>query len=159
MQIDTKIYYDATGQIIWDKGEMSGSVAEGTYEEDVVVNPAVYGCDFITIPYGQRPAEIDNMGSWKVDINTKLLIIYPRLTISTDKAQIIANGTDTATITVSGVGTDTVNFSVNGVDQTPAITPTNDIATFQFATNVLGAFVISAKTALYGQNSVTIQGV
>lgn len=40
MEIGRKIYYEkANGVIIWDKGEMSGSVVETTFEEDKVAMP------------------------------------------------------------------------------------------------------------------------
>jgi len=40
MEIGRKIYYEKTnGVVIWDKGEMSGSVVETTFEEDIIAFP------------------------------------------------------------------------------------------------------------------------
>lgn len=163
--IGRKIYYDKlTGNVLVVTGEMQGNVRETTIEEDFVVYPQLIGkdpatIDFIQLSFGERANEFANIGSMHVDPITKTLIIYPRLTILADKTQINANGIDTATITASSVGTDPVTFAVNGIDQVPAIIPVNGKAVFQFASNAVGTFTITAKTNLYGQNSVQVVAV
>ncbi|WP_461392871.1 hypothetical protein [Desulfosporosinus fructosivorans] len=119
---------------------------ERTYDEDIAANPAIVGCDFIIIPYGQRPIGLSNPGSYKVDVNTKQLIIYPRLTVTIDKTQIQADGIDTATITSDHAE----SFSVDG-GQEYVVNP------FQFASTVPGTYIITAKSTLYGQNSVVVE--
>lgn len=154
MEIGKRIYYEkSTGNVILDKGEMQGSVIETTQPEDFAIFPGLLGkdpssIDFLQLSYGERADEFDNMGSMRVDPQTRELIIYPRLTISTDKTQIQANGTDTAIITSDQAE----NFSVDG-GQEYAVNP------FQFASTIPGVYAITAKSTLYGQNSLTVEVV
>lgn len=164
MQVGRKVYFDKlTGSVFVDTGERDVNVYETSQIEDFNTYPQLTGkdpatIDFILLQYGERLTEFANIGSMHVDPTTKILTIYPRLTITTNKTQITANGIDPATITASGVGTDTVNFSVNGGPNYP-ITPTNGTAIFQFSSNVVGSFIITAKSTLYGQNSVTVGAI
>lgn len=165
MEVGRKIYYEiSTGNVVYPPLESCSNGILTTKEQDFLnysflktLDSTKY--DFIQLAFSEKESELQNMGSCHIDPATKELTVYPRLTILTDKAQITANGTDTATITVSGVSTDVVTFSINGVDQTPTVTPTNGSATFLFATNALGTFTIGARTNLYGQNSLTVKGV
>lgn len=86
---------------------------------------------------------------------------YPRLTISTDKPQVTANGIDTATLTVTVQ--DTINphaifFTVNnGIPVN--VNTLNGMATLPITTTLIGDYVITATSDLYGTNSVTVKGV
>lgn len=86
---------------------------------------------------------------------------YPRLNILTNKAQIMADGVDTATITVNvqdTVNPHQISFSVN--NGTPVVVNTvNGIATLPVTTTVPGDYIVTATSDLYGTNSVTIKGV
>ena len=86
---------------------------------------------------------------------------YPLLAITVDKAQITANGTDTATITVTvqdAVNPHTISFTVN--NGSPVIVNTaNGVATLPITTTVAGDYIVTATSDIYGTNSVTIKGV
>jgi len=112
----------------------------------------------IELSFDERKAEIENMGSWKVNPITKELITYPRLTIQSDKPQIEADTIDTATITVATQDDCTVIFQVN--NGTPYEVQTIDrVATFQFATDIVDTHTIKANNNLYGSNSVQVEAI
>lgn len=86
---------------------------------------------------------------------------YPRLAITTDKTSITANGTDTATITVTvqdTVNPHAISFTVN--NGAPVVKNTvNGVATLPITTTVAGNYIVTATSDLYGTNSVTVKGV
>ncbi|MHB1651382.1 MAG: Ig-like domain-containing protein [Desulfitobacteriaceae bacterium] len=167
MKIGRKIYYElATGNIILDAGERQGAVIETPQSEDFAIYPQFIGkdpsaIDFIQLLYGERSAEFINLGSMHVDPVTKALTIYPRLTITTDKLQITANGTDTATVTVTvqdTVNPHAISFTVNN-GAPVSVNTVNGVATLPLTTTVTGDYTITATSDLYGTNSVTVKGV
>lgn len=167
MQIGRKIYFDKSiGKVLLDTGERMGDVIETTQLDDFSTFPQLKGIDptttdFIKLAYAERNAEFMNMGSMHIDPATKILTIYPQLTISSNKAQITANGTDTATITVTvqdTVNPHAISFTVN--NGTPVIINTvNGVATLPITTTVIGDYVVKATSDIYGTNSVAVKGV
>lgn len=168
MQRSRKIAYNtATGDVldVYDGDEVFDVIHETTQSEAFLrpnllgVNPSTIG--FLTLNYGERRAEFLNMGSCYVDPVTKVLTIYPRLTITTDKAQITANGTDTATITVTvqdTVSPHAISFSVNG--GAPVVKNTaNGVTTLSMTTTIPKDYIITATSDIYGSNSVIVKGV
>ncbi|UWG95513.1 hypothetical protein LPY66_11325 [Dehalobacter sp. DCM] len=158
MNIGRKIYYDTSGSILWDKGEMSGDVRETSYNEDLAVLPAIVdAAGFIQLGYGERTEEFKTMGSMRViDGN---LVIYPRINISASKLEVVADGVDYALITVSGVEVGGVVFSIDGVSLVQAVSAVDEVATLEFATNAIGSFVIVASTERNGAAMVAVKGV
>lgn len=158
MEIGRKLIYEkATGAIVFDTGEKEGFVKETTVEEDYPgFDPSLY--DYLELQFGERRNEIANAGSLELNIITKELIIYPRLTIQSDKVEL--QELDTAIITVN-IGTleeIPVNFIVN--ESTPYIVNAiNGQAIFQFSSEVLGSYTIKANTEKYGSNSVNLKVV
>lgn len=167
MDIGRKIYYElATGNVLVDTGERQGDVIETTQTDDFSTFSELNGKDPSTIVsiqlnFGDRDSEFLNMGSMHVDPSTQVLTIYPKLSISADKTQITANGTDTATITVSIqdiANSHAINFAVN--NGTPnTVNTSNGVATYGLTTTLTGNFVVTATSDLYGTNSITVTGV
>lgn len=170
MNIGHRIYFEiTTGNVVYPIRETreGSDPKETTQIEDFALyphlkalNPVNY--DFIQLDYTDiRNADLETMGSCHVDPTTKALTIYPRLTIASDKVQITANGTDTATITVTVQGTvspHAISFTVN--NGAPVVVNTaNGIATLPITTTLIGDYVITAVSDLYGTNSVTVKGV
>lgn len=156
-----KIYFNKlTGNILLDTGERMGNVRETTLDEDMNTYSILQqsNFDYIQLPYGYKSEEFSNMGSYKIDITTRELIIYPRLTIQTDKPQIQADTLDTTTITVNTQNDCAVKFQVN--DGTIYdIQTINKVATFQFSTDIIGTHIIKATNDLYGANSVQVEAI
>lgn len=147
--IGRKIYFNNTGEVLLVTGELMGNVRETTLEEDIETYSelqGIEGLDFIQLQYGERANEFSNAGSMKVKNGE--LIIYPRITIQTDKTQIRADGIDTVTITSEQVE----YFSVNSEGE-------YTVNPFLFSSTVEGIYTITAHSTLYGQNSVTIDVV
>lgn len=167
LQIGRKIYYEKmSGNVLVDTGERFGDVFETTKELEFSVYPQLMGkdpttIDFIQLAYGERYAEFLNMGSLHIDPVTKILTIYPRLIITTNKAQITANGTDTATITVTVHDTTVahaISFTVN--NGAPVVVNTvSGVATLPITTTLIGNYIVTATSDLYGTNAVTVMGV
>jgi hypothetical protein len=165
MQIGRRLYYEkATGKILVDKGDMQGDVRETTFDEDTLVYNALAGYTEETVgvfqlEFGERVNEFINVGSMLV-LNNEL-IIYPRINITTDKSNIIADGIDSTTITVTIQDTfnpHVINFNVN--DGEPVTVNTeNGIAVLQFDTTLPGDYIIKAESNLYGSNLIVIKGV
>jgi hypothetical protein len=153
-----KIYYKIdTGQVIFDRGEMMGNVRETSLSEDLstylmLKSTPIENLGVITIEHGQRTAEIANMGSMKV-IDGQL-VIYPRLTMATNKTSIAVD--EVATIAVNTQDECMVEFTAdNGA---PAqIQTVNKIAILEFSSELTGKYAITASTELYGQGSVTVE--
>lgn len=151
LQIGRKLYFDTTGKLLLDTGERMGDVRETSLEEDFAVFPQLQGLtatDVVVkqLGYGDRADEFMNMGS--VRLIDDVVVIYPRLTILADRPQIESDGIDMATITSDHAQT----FSVDGGEEY-AVNP------FLFSSTVEGTYVITAKSELYGQNSVTVEVV
>lgn len=166
MEIGRKIYYDAIGNVICDTGERMGDVVETTKDDDFTKYVQLIGKDpttinYIQLVYGERSTEFANVGSMHVDPVTKILTIYQRLTIVSDKTQIATNGTDAATITVTvqdTVNPHAISFTVN--NGAPVVVNTsNGIATLPITTTLAGDYIITATSDLYGTNSVAVKGV
>lgn len=166
LQIGRRVYYTKdTGNVLLFTAERSVDVRERTVEEDITTFSQLQGVganlDYIQLAYGECANEFANLGSLHVVPLTKVLTIYPRLIISTDKTQITANGTDTAIITVTVQDTanpQAINFTVNsGVPVT--INTSNGVATFGLTTTLTGDYVVTASSNLYGTNSITVKGV
>lgn len=83
MKIGKKIYYNSTtGEVIWDKGEMEGSVRETTFEEDCEVVPEIdsMDVDVINIPFGTSSEQFSTM-AYSINPITKE-IAFSQRTIS-----------------------------------------------------------------------------
>lgn len=79
MQIGRKIYYHKyTGQVVWDKGEMSGSVRETTFDEDKVVMPEIDSEDVavMTLGYGEKTEQFMESGAFVIDHSTKVITFF-----------------------------------------------------------------------------------
>lgn len=168
MSVGRKIYYETfTGNTIFPPLESRSDPAiETSKEQDFLAYPFLKTLDptkydFVQLAFNERESDIQNMGSCHVNPVTKVLTIYPRLTITTDKVQITANGTDTATIKVTVqdiTQTHSISFTVN--NGTPVIVNTaNGVATLPITTTVVGDYVIKVTSDLYGTNSITVRGV
>jgi hypothetical protein len=104
--------------------------------------------------------QIDDLQSWLWDSANQSLI--KKISATTDKPEILANGTDTATITATvddTTSTETIEL-YNGaalVDSKPAVT---GMATFLVTMTAPGTLTLTVKsTTKYGQRDVTIEGV
>lgn len=163
MQIGRRIYYESqTGIYITDTGERQGegTVVNTSIEEDLAFYPSLQernleNTSYIELSYGERSEEFLNMGSMIVDPATKVLTIHPRLTATIDKNTILANGIDTATITVTTQGNEIVTFVV-GITDYP-MTPTNGVTVFRFSSEVTGQYIIEIKSGKYGASSVIVE--
>ncbi len=101
-------------------------------------------------------------GSIEHDDVQQALITHPKITITTNKNQIIADNVDeaiiTATLPVSASGDETVTFVVAGVNY-PVMTA-NKVATLTVKTTATGFILIMVNSETkYGQNSIAIEGV
>jgi hypothetical protein len=88
--------------------------------------------------------------------------IYQYLTVEADKKQLLADGTDTATITATvndATSTETIEL-YNGdslVESKPAV---NGVATFEITMTEPGTLTLTVKsTTKYGKADVTIEGI
>lgn len=166
MQIGRRIYYElSTGNIIVDTGERQGSVYVTLPSEDFVNHSTLSGrsladTDYLELDFGVRSAEFINIGSYHVDIPTKTLVIYPHQTSVQNKTQIIGNGVDklTITVTTSNDVADTINFTVNGVTQAIP-TDANGQAVFQLVSSVPGDYTISITSTKHGNSSANVKVV
>ncbi|NPV70284.1 MAG: hypothetical protein HPY55_06520 [Firmicutes bacterium] len=87
------------------------------------------------------------------------VIIYERLAVVTDKAQIVADGVDTATVTVmlpDGAEDGEVIFEVNG-EQAAVTTTVNRMATLEFSSAEAGVYGIEAISARHGRAGVEVR--
>lgn len=164
MQVGRKIYFDRiTGDVIWDKGEMEGDVKETTVAEDSAIMPAILESrvGFVQLVYGERLIEFMNAGKVKVDPDTKNVLIYPRLKVSTNKIQITADGIDKAAVTVDVDNDCNVNFRVSSIrgDENYQIPTTDKKAIFDFVSEIPGKYFIDASSELYGDGYVLIDAV
>ncbi|AZS15376.1 hypothetical protein [Paenibacillus lutimineralis] len=84
MQVGRKIYWDkATGNVLVDTGERSGSVRETTQEEDFAAYqalaervPDTVGC--LQLEYGQYTRDFAECNSYRVNLDTlELEFSYP----------------------------------------------------------------------------------
>jgi len=90
MQIGRKIYYNkTTGEVVWDKGEMSGGVRETTFEEDKAIMPEIESADIVlmTLPYGDKKEEFRVCGGFTVDHKTQKITFKERK-IEVEKTEI-----------------------------------------------------------------------
>ena len=163
MDIGRKIYYNKnTGVCLVNTGDKSGSVYETTLQEDLETYPILKNSniDFLILKHSERKEEFQNEGSVKVNPETKEITIYPQLTISTDKInnQITADTVDTIAITVTTQDDCIVTFKVdNGTSY--EVATINKIATFPFATDIVGTHIIEASNNLYGTNLVQLEAI
>jgi hypothetical protein len=164
MQIGRRLFYDlTTGNVICDTGEREGDVQTTTIEEDLMTFPELVGRttgDTGSVDYAYGDSRFSTeYATAHIDPGTQGLTLYPFASISTTKTQVTANGTDTATVTVSGLSTtDPVTFSVNG-GVGNSVTSSAGQAQITFNTQVQGNYTITAQTAKNGTVSVGIQGV
>lgn len=118
---------------------------------------------------------VDEYGEWEVferknGLSTKILLKPTDLwydqryntRISYDKEIIKADGTDTATMTIEfwdlADNITTFDFIVDG--GTPnTVTCVDGVATFQFATNVVGEYTIEATNTNYGSDKIVLKAV
>lgn len=78
MQVGRKIYYDTTtGAIIWDKGEMEGSVRETTFEEDCEVMPQIADCGVLQLNFGEYFEQFMTM-DFTIDVLTNSITFTER---------------------------------------------------------------------------------
>jgi hypothetical protein len=91
-----------------------------------------------------------------------LTLLESLINVTTDKPEILADGTDTATITATvddTTSTETIEL-YNGdtlVDSTPAV---DGVATFEITMTETGTLTLTVKsTTKYGQADVSIEGV
>ena len=148
LQIGRRLYFDIQGVLLLDTGERMGDVRETTVQEDFAVYSQLEGLteldvQIISLEYGERAGEFTNAGSVRLEGGE--VVIRPRLTIQADKTQITADGVDTATITADQAEA----FSVDGVDYT--------VNPLLFSSEVKGKYTITAKSTLYGSNSIIIE--
>lgn len=89
-------------------------------------------------------------------------VYYPLILITSDKPSIIADGTDTATITAQVDGptsTEVINFYING-ELVSSENAVNGAETIQINATQTGEIIIEAEsTTKYGRNSITLQAV
>lgn len=84
MNIGRKVYYNkTTGEVVWDKGEMSGGVRETTFEEDKAVMPEIDNPDvaFMELPYGEKIEQFKTCGGFIVDHDTKQVTFLKKIEI------------------------------------------------------------------------------
>jgi hypothetical protein len=162
--VGRKIYYDKlTGNILLEKGEMFGAVRETTKEEDfrtykelMDYNPENVG--EIQLAYGERSDEFIKGGS--MEVKYKTLHIYPRLQIAADKAQVVADGTDEVTVTIT-IDDKTKSYVVDLrlLEDTYQVDVVDGKGTFTFSAEIEGTYTLTASSEKWGTNSVTIKGV
>ena len=79
MDIGRKIYYEkSNGIVIWDKGEMSGDVAQTTFQQDCEVMPVLTMIDanqlgVLELEYGALSQEFSNCNGFKVNPITETI--------------------------------------------------------------------------------------
>ena len=161
LQIGRKLYFDFEGSLLLDTGERKGNVRETTIDEDFQTFPQLQdltqdNVQLVQLFYGEKVGEFTDIGFIKL-ANGKI-VIYPRLTISVDKLQIKADAIDTAMITVTTQNDCIVTFKVNN-GAFYNIQTINKIATFQFATDIVGTHTMEASNELYGANSVQVETI
>jgi hypothetical protein len=79
MKIGRKIYYNkSTGEVVWDKGEMSGSVRDTTFDEDMAVMSEIDSDDIavMTLEYGEKAEQFRTSGEFTIDHVTKLITFF-----------------------------------------------------------------------------------
>lgn len=82
MDIGRKIYYGkSNGLIIWDKGEMTGSVVETTFEEDKITMPILSlihetELGILQLAYGQFEEEFKTCYKYSIDLEQNLVFDY-----------------------------------------------------------------------------------
>lgn len=161
MQIGRKIYYDlATGNAIQDTGERQGSVYVTTIQEDFTDYHSLHGrslidTSFLELSYGERFAEFLYFGSYHVDVSTRELTIFPHFTFTQDKSTILADGVDTATITVQTAGNEIALFIVDDVEYPR--TPIDGVCTFSIDSDLPGTIDVTITSVKYGQAVVMIE--
>lgn len=163
-QIGRRIFYDlTTGNVLCDVGERQGDVIPTTPDSNFATFPQLAGrtladTGYIDAAY-EDPAYLGgNYGSLHVDPATKAVTVYPKATETVSKTTILADGTDTATITITYPDTTDANltqFSVNGGNPV-SVNPVNGVCTFNFTASVAGTYTIVATTPKYGTFSNTI---
>lgn len=151
-------YLKSTGIVLdnVDGDEVFKNAHETTIEEAFKDRPNLQGINPSTIEvlelsYYHRREEILNSGSMKV-IDGEL-VIYPRLSILTDKTSILT--AEIATITVTTQDDCIVNFKVDDGEEIP-IQTVNKQASFTFESEVPDNYLITATTELYGSGSVEV---
>jgi hypothetical protein len=92
----------------------------------------------------------------------KKLVITKIINVTTDKTQITANGTDTATITATvndATSTETIEL-YHGEMLVDSKSAVNGVATFEITMTEVGTLTLTVKsTTKYGKADVTIEGV
>ena len=171
MLIGRKIYYIlSTGEVLFPPLETRDGGIPTTKEADMLAYPQLKGIDpttidFIQLAFNEREQEIQTMGSCHIDPLTTVLTIYPKLSISTDKAQITSDGVDTATIIATladNTSTETLTLTVDDGTNPSTDYPIScvaGVATFGFSSTLAGTYTVTAKSTLYGQNSVSMEVV
>lgn len=152
MKLGRRIIYDLeTGKILKDTGERQGNVLETTISEDFSeFNPV--NMSYIQLEFGEKYEEIINKGSWKVDVQTKELIIYPFMEFSTSKTIIESDGVDETDLTVI-VDEPNVSFSIG--ESKFIIDTIEGVAVFKFSSEAKGKFEIDIETEYHGKTSKT----
>jgi len=108
--------------------------------------------------------DFHNQGSHElIEVNGEYkLIIYKKISITSDKTQILADGIDTATITATvddPTSTEQINFYING-ELVSSENAVNGVAEIQINATQTGEIVIEAEsTTKYRRNSITIEVV
>lgn len=153
------ILFDLNGKRVTDFGTNSA------YPNGIPYEPKEG--DFIYRIHDDDPKvnEILNAGSIEGNIVESEVVdvtIYKRIIAVIDKLEIVANGTDTATITATvddTTSTETIELyhGYTIVDSKPAV---NGVATFEVTMTETGELTLTVKsTTKYGQSDVTITGV
>jgi hypothetical protein len=91
------------------------------------------------------------------------VVVYKRISVTVDKPQITANGTDTATITATvddPVSTEPIEFYDSAGTLIQTVACVNGQAQMPITATVAGDIVVAAKsTTKYGQNQILIKAV
>jgi hypothetical protein len=157
MQVGKRLMYREDGKVVRIYGDMMGLVYLPTEDEDMQSCQSIGVIGRKCLRYEELSTEIENAGScWVVNDE---VIVYPKLTVETDKQQITSNGIEISNITVKcvdGLYNGSCNVYVNDV-LVQSLFLSNGLLSIPFTSNVPGLYKIIINNELYGENSVMVE--
>jgi hypothetical protein len=155
------IVFDPTGKRITDHGTNSAFPEGVPYEPKL--GELVYRLhdetDKVKVDAIMQAATVEGV---ILDGVVTDVTVYKRISVTVDKPQILADGTDTATITATvddATSTETIELH-NGATLVDSKAAVNGSAAFEITMNAPGTLTLTDKsTTKYGSRDVTIEGV
>lgn len=154
MEIGRRIFYNlSNGNIVRDTGERKGDVIETTPLKDFS-DYETETMDYIQLGYGERKEEFQNKGSYRVDVITKELIIYPML--KAEQTHIATTINQEVNLKVFGIEQGNVTFTL---DDTSIVKEPDENGDFiiPFSSDVVGEFIFQVSSEVNGSTSITVE--